>query len=75
MDLASHKVFRGGDPLHLGPNEYLLLQAFLERPTRLFSREQLLDRDWGREIYVEERTVNATSAVSGRYSMKMDDLA
>jgi len=58
MDLAAHKVFRRGRMVHLGPTEYRLLQVLLERPTRVFSREQILDRVWGRDIYVEERTVD-----------------
>ena len=58
MDLDAHKVFRSVMPIHLGPTEYRLLQVFMQRPTRVFSREQLLDRVWGRDIYVEERTVD-----------------
>jgi len=58
MDLSAHKVTRGGRPVHLGPTEYRLLQVLMERPTRVFSREQLLDKAWGRDIYVEERTVD-----------------
>ena len=58
MDLDAYKVFRSEMPIHLGPTEYRLLQVFMQRPTRVFSREQLLDRVWGRDIYVEERTVD-----------------
>jgi two-component system phosphate regulon response regulator PhoB len=58
MDLAARKVYRDGRPVHLGPTEYRLLQVLMERPTRVFSREQLLDKAWGRDIYVEERTVD-----------------
>ena len=58
MDLDAHKVFRSEMPIHLGPTEYRLLQVFMQRPMRVFSREQLLDRVWGRDIYVEERTVD-----------------
>ena len=58
MDLDAHKVFRSEMPIHLGPTEYRLLQVFMQTPTRVFSREQLLDRVWGRDIYVEERTVD-----------------
>ena len=58
MDLDAHKVFRSEMPIHLGPTEYRLLQDLMQRPTRVFSREQLLDRVWGRDIYVEERTVD-----------------
>jgi two-component system phosphate regulon response regulator PhoB len=58
MDLAVHRVTRNGRPIHLGPTEYRLLRFFLERPRRVFSREQLLDAVWGYDIYVESRTVD-----------------
>lgn len=58
MDLAAHRVTRAGRPVRLGPTEYRLLQLFLERPSRVFSREQLLDKVWGRDIHVELRTVD-----------------
>jgi two-component system phosphate regulon response regulator PhoB len=58
MDMAAHRVTREGKPVHLGPTEYRLLQLFLERPDRVFSREQLLDQVWGRDIHVEMRTVD-----------------
>ena len=58
MDLDAHRVFRNGDAVHLGPIEYRLLNVLLERPTRVYSREQLLDTVWGHDIYVEERTVD-----------------
>jgi two-component system, OmpR family, phosphate regulon response regulator PhoB len=58
MDLAQHKVLRGEKSVHLGPTEFRLLQALMERPGRVFSREQLLDKAWGRDIYVEIRTVD-----------------
>nr|WP_193172411.1 phosphate regulon transcriptional regulator PhoB [Nisaea nitritireducens] len=58
MDLASHKVRRNNREIHLGPTEFRLLRYFLEHPGRVFSREQLLDRVWGPDIYVEPRTVD-----------------
>lgn len=58
MDLAAHRVMRDGKAIRLGPTEYRLLQLFLERPDRVFSREQLLDKVWGRDIHVELRTVD-----------------
>ena len=59
MDTASHKVTRNGKLIHLGPTEFRLLKHFLEHPTRVFSREQLLNAVWGNEVYVEMRTVDA----------------
>ncbi len=58
MDLATHKVMRGGKATHLGPTEFRLLRHFMEHPGRVFSREQLLDSVWGRDVYVEPRTVD-----------------
>jgi two-component system phosphate regulon response regulator PhoB len=58
MDLSAHRVLRSGRPIHLGPTEFRLLRYLLERPGRVYSREQLLDAVWGRDIYVEPRTVD-----------------
>jgi two-component system phosphate regulon response regulator PhoB len=58
MDQDAHRVTRGGRALHLGPTEYRLLEYFLQHPGRVFSREQLLDAVWGRDIHVEPRTVD-----------------
>jgi two-component system phosphate regulon response regulator PhoB len=58
MDLAAHRVSRGGEPLHLGPREFAILRFLMEHPGRVFSREHLLDRIWGNDIYVEARTVD-----------------
>jgi len=44
--------------VQLGPTEYRLLQFFMEHPERVYSRSQLLDRVWGGNVYVEERTVD-----------------
>lgn len=58
LDSESHKVFRKGKLLKLGPTEFRLLSTFMEKPGRVWSREQLLDRVWGRDIYVDTRTVD-----------------
>lgn len=58
MDTTAHKVTRDGVPVQLGPTEFRLLRHFLEHPGRVFSREQLLDSVWGRDVYVEQRTVD-----------------
>jgi two-component system phosphate regulon response regulator PhoB len=58
MDQDAHRVTRGGRALHLGPTEYRLLEFLLQHPGRVFSREQLLDAVWGRDIHVEPRTVD-----------------
>lgn len=58
LDMAEHRVYRQGHLVSLGPTEFRLLTAFMERPGRVWSREQLLDRVWGRDIYVDSRTVD-----------------
>ena len=58
LDPESHRVYRSGKLLKLGPTEFRLLTTFMERPGRVWSREQLLDRVWGRDIYVDTRTVD-----------------
>ena len=58
IDLVRHRVSRNGRKVHLGPTEYRLLRTLLERPTRVLTRAQLLDMVWGRDVYVEERTVD-----------------
>jgi two-component system phosphate regulon response regulator PhoB len=58
MDTGAHKVTREGRAVQLGPTEFRLLRHFLEHPGRVFSREQLLDAVWGRDVYVEQRTVD-----------------
>ncbi|WP_431270320.1 phosphate regulon transcriptional regulator PhoB [Dankookia sp. P2] len=58
MDQDAHRVSRGGRALHLGPTEYRLLEFLMQHPGRVFSREQLLDAVWGRDIHVEPRTVD-----------------
>ncbi|MBL3594063.1 phosphate regulon transcriptional regulator PhoB [Rhodovulum sulfidophilum] len=58
LDAETHKVFRSEKPLKLGPTEFRLLSTFMEKPGRVWSREQLLDRVWGRDIYVDTRTVD-----------------
>lgn len=58
LDAEAFRVYVGGKAVHLGPTEYRLLATLMERPGRVFSREQLLDRVWGREIYIDTRTVD-----------------
>ncbi len=58
LDAETHRVTRGGAELKLGPTEFRLLSTLMEKPGRVWSREQLLDRVWGREIYVDSRTVD-----------------
>lgn len=58
LDATTHRVQRSGQMIKLGPTEFRLLATFLEKPGRVWSRELLLDRVWGRDIYVDTRTVD-----------------
>lgn len=58
LDGASQRVKAGELELNLGPTEYRLLELFMRQPDRVFSREQLLNRVWGAQAYVEDRTVD-----------------
>ncbi len=58
LDQASHRVLADGHAVNLGPTEYRLLQFLMNHPDRVYSRSQLLDRVWGGNVYVEERTVD-----------------
>lgn len=58
LDRAQHRVRRAGREVRLGPTEFRLLECLMTNPGRVFSREQLLDRVWGRDVYIDERTVD-----------------
>ena len=58
LDPAGHRVTVDGREVQLGPTEYRLLKFLMTHPDRVYSRTQLLDRVWGANVYVEERTVD-----------------
>jgi two-component system phosphate regulon response regulator PhoB len=58
LDREKKRVSRSGRAIDLGPTEFRLLEFLMERPGRVFSREQLLDGVWGRDVYIDERTVD-----------------
>ena len=58
LDGETHKAYRAEKEVKLGPKEFRLLSTFMEKPGRVWTREQLLDRVWGHEIYVDTRTVD-----------------
>ncbi len=58
LDTESYRVTRAGEALHLGPTEFRLLAALMERQGKVWTREALLDRVWGRDIYIDTRTVD-----------------
>jgi len=58
MDRAGHRVAAGGQQIDLGPTEYRMLEFFMQNPERVFARAQLLDRIWGGNVYIEERTID-----------------
>jgi two-component system phosphate regulon response regulator PhoB len=58
LDKASHRVTAADATVTLGPTEYRMLEFFMSHPERVYTREQLLDRIWGGNVYVEERTID-----------------
>jgi two-component system phosphate regulon response regulator PhoB len=58
MDISSHRVRRGSEPVSLGPTEFRLLKHFLEQPGRVFSRERLLETVWSHDPDIDTRTVD-----------------
>lgn len=58
LDAAGHRVLADGQRVRLGPTEFRLLRFLMTHPERVYSRAQLLDRVWGANVYVEERTVD-----------------
>jgi two-component system, OmpR family, phosphate regulon response regulator PhoB len=59
LDRERCRVLRAEREVPLSPTEFKLLEFFIARPGRVYSREQLLDAVWGRGIYIDERTVDA----------------
>src|ERR1700674_5307628 len=58
LDRETRRVSRSAREVHLGPTEFRLLEFLMQSPGRVFSREQLLDGVWGRDVYIDERTVD-----------------
>jgi two-component system, OmpR family, phosphate regulon response regulator PhoB len=58
LDRERRRVFRGEREVALGPTEFRLLEFLMQNPGRVYAREQLLDGVWGRDIYIDERTVD-----------------
>ena len=58
IDLGSHRLTIQGTNVNIGPTEYRLLELLMRHPDRLFKRDQLLDRIWGRSTYIETCTVD-----------------
>lgn len=58
LDPVAHRVLAGEQEITMGPTEYRLLKFFMSHPDRVYSRAQLLDHVWGRNAYVEDRTVD-----------------
>ena len=58
LNSASHRLYLDDSAVDIGPTEFRLLRFFMAHPERVYSRSQLLDQVWSREVYVEERTVD-----------------
>ena len=72
LDREKKRVSRAGREIDLGPTEYRLLEFFMERPGRVFAREQLLDGVWGSEVYIDERTVDVHVGRLDRKSTRLN---
>jgi two-component system phosphate regulon response regulator PhoB len=58
LDREKKRALRAGREIMLGPTEFRLLEFLMENPGRVYSREQVLNGVWGRDIYIDERTVD-----------------
>ena len=58
MDLATYRVHRGGQQIHLGPTEFKILQLFMQKPKHIYSRQQIIDYVWGTDKEIAPRTVD-----------------
>lgn len=58
VEMETLRAFRGGQPLKLGPTEFNILATFVEKPGRIWTRDQLLDTVWGPNTYIDPRTVD-----------------
>ena len=58
LDLTSQKLFANGKEVKISPTEFKLLELFMKYPNRAFDRSQLLDRVWGRGVFLDDRTVD-----------------
>lgn len=58
MDLATFKVFYGDKSVHLGPTEFKILQLFIQKPTSIYSRRQIIDYVWGADKEIAHRTID-----------------
>lgn len=58
IDPKSHEAFLNEEPIELSPKEFALLYFLARNAGQVFSREVLLDRVWGRDAFVNARTVD-----------------
>ena len=58
LNPVSHRVTGNNKPLEMGPTEFRLIHFFMSNPERVYSRSQLLDKVWGSQIFIEDRTVD-----------------
>ena len=58
LDTEQHRVSIADKEVEVSPTEFRLLSFFLTHPDKVYNRTQLLDQVWGRNVYIEERTVD-----------------
>ena len=59
MDIDGFHVYHKEQEILLTQKEFELLKILLENQGRVFTRQMLLDRLWGADVYVEDRIVDS----------------
>lgn len=70
LDLDNKIAILGDEPITLTKTEFSILSLLMNKPKKLFSREELITKVWGGDVYVEERTVDVHIA---RIRKKIED--
>ncbi len=58
IDLDEHRVKKAGKPIDLTYIQFKLLYLLASRRNNVFSRKEILERVWGKKVYVTNRTVD-----------------
>jgi two-component system phosphate regulon response regulator PhoB len=58
IDLDEHRVRKAGKPIDLTYIQFKLLYLLASRRNSVFSRKEILEKVWGKKVYVTNRTVD-----------------
>ena len=58
MNIGSYRVTRNGEAIHLGPTEFRILQCFMQLPSKVLSREEIIVHVWGYKSQIDPRTID-----------------